>query len=111
MIETAIEKDNLEWLMYVWAFGKNYKGIRRTPKAEKINFSMFFNQIKTRFKKNKNLQEQERVLKAICEWKLEIDRRDNILQALLEIGEDDLCLEFMGLYKKFLTKKTFVYAL
>ena len=110
MITSAIEKDHLEWLKYVWAFGKNYEGIRRSGDAEKIKFSALFKQIKNHFSKNMDLQGKDRVLTAICNWKSET-RKDNILQALLEIQADDLCLKFMGWYKRFLTKGTFVKAL
>ena len=112
MIHSAIGKDNLEWLMFVWAFGKNYGGIRRCRGTKKISYKDFFKLIKERFQRTRQLEEQERVLTAVCEWKLIItEKKDNILQALLEIGEDDLCLAFMGWYKNFLTKDTFVKAL
>ena len=55
MITSAIEKDHLEWLKYVWAFGKNYKGIRRSEGSEKITFSEMFKIIKAHFSEKKDL--------------------------------------------------------
>ena len=42
MIEKAIERNNIQWLMYVWAFGKNYRGIRRSKEKKFVSYEMLF---------------------------------------------------------------------
>ena len=42
---------------------------------------------------------------------VEQDNADNILEALLGYGQDDLCLEYMGFYKRFLDQDLLLFSL
>jgi len=42
----AIGSMHFEWLNWVWAFGKNYLGPRRSKHSEKITLANFFSLIK-----------------------------------------------------------------
>ena len=60
-------------------------------------------------------EKRELALKTICDWKLAEDTEkpndNNVLHALLYFYEDELCLFYMGMYKRFLKKELFVFAL
>lgn len=48
-------------------------------------------------------------MRTVCEWKF--DRDDNMLHALLYYNYDELSLEYMGYFNKFLQKELYLYAL
>jgi len=69
MLFGAIDHKQFEWLSYVWAFGKNYIGIRRRN-GVLITYELFFTGIKAmrkggRLGSSKFLTD---TLSTICKW-------------------------------------------
>lgn len=57
----------------------------------------------------KGVKENEKSIKIICEWKLDLE--DDMLHSLLLFFLEDLALEYMGFYRKFLKVELFLFAL
>ena len=79
MFAAAIKYEKWEWLEYVWAFGKNWLGARRNAQNDhKILYNHFFKAVCST---SSDRKVQERHIKTICEWRLELE--DDMLHALL----------------------------
>ena len=70
MIEKAIERKNLDWLMYVWAFGKNYLGIRRSNRKKFVSYEMLFRKIQDYYERMQLFGEDTTFIRSVCNWKL-----------------------------------------
>ena len=112
MVLQAIDNNQFKWLNYLWAFGKNFMGVRRRKTSSQITLIGLFRVIGLIFK-GRN-EKREYALKTVCDWKLaeaEHPNENNVLHALLYFNDDELCLSVMGTYKRFLKKELFVHAL
>lgn len=67
------------------------------PTATFLDFIKLFQVVN---KRKKGMKAQRDTVFTICEWKLDLD--DNMLHSLLYYNHDELCLDFMGYYLKFL---------
>ncbi|CDW78613.1 UNKNOWN [Stylonychia lemnae] len=106
MIFRAVENMHFYWLQFVWAFNKNVLGPRNTTDATPITYTQLFDIVKNMYETSSQIKEG---IKMICQWLLITD--DNILLALLYHYQDNLALDYMGYYNKFLDKDLFLYSM
>lgn len=107
MIVRALANQNYHWLMFVWAFDKNYVGPRNRDDSHFINFEELFGLIKEH-----HLESEPTALKKIkvaLDWK--IISRDNVLIALLSHHLDEMAITYMGYYSHLLDKDLFIYCI
>eukprot|EP00347_Sterkiella_histriomuscorum_P022855 403336899 len=106
MIFRAIENMHYHWLQFVWAFKKNFLGPRNSVDSTPITYTQLFDIIKNMYESTNQIKEG---IRFICQWMLITD--DNILLALLYHYQDNLALDYMGYYDKFIDKDLFLYSM
>jgi hypothetical protein len=88
MIVRAITNNTYNWLLFVWAFDKNYIGTRNKDGALFLTYEQLFDLIKRQYPdENKVIMEK---VKKVVEWK--VISTDNILIALLAHHFDELAV-------------------
>ena len=108
MFNMAIEKKQLTWLNYVYAFQKNFIGDKSQvdsktgkTKAQEVMLRDLFKMLIQHYEKQRGGQElAKQQIYECCNWKLKT--KENILEALLYHMLDQVCLDFMGTYSQFL---------
>lgn len=102
----AVEFRWLKWVQYVFAFNKNF--LSNDPDEEPdlrepITFKKLFGVIDQYYKNEGDDVSKDILYKEIvncCKWKLDMD--ENILEALLFHNKDQIALDYLGVYSKFL---------
>ena len=90
MLVNAVENKHYEWLNFVWAFGKNFIGVRRLASSEYISILQLLEVIRKQCQTEKRIKEN---MEIVCKWYMLGDDDDhNILFALLSHYQDNLCL-------------------
>ena len=106
----AVEGKKFEWLKFVWAFGKNYIGSLRQPSSIKVIIKALM-EIVNRIH-SANPRRMKECAETVCKWFIEGDEDEhNMLWALLSQHQEELALDYMGFYSRFVKKGLFVYAL
>ena len=106
----AISSKNWAWLKYVWAFGKNYVRSRRDGEATLVTVKMLLKKVSDAYENNEKVRKDS--CKEVCEWMMVGDSEEhNVLGALLEQNMEELALDYMGWYMRFLDKGLFIFAL
>jgi len=95
MIGRALVNENFEWLMFLYAFGRNKVG------NIVIDYTALFGLI------IKLDGENREKIRHILDWKIVI--KDNILKGLLAHHLDTIAIENMGMYSRDLTASLFSY--
>ena len=97
MIVKAITENNYQWLLFVWAFDKNYLGPKTKAHAVQLTFQNLFETMRKQYSDQKELELR---VKGVVEWR--IINNDNILIALLSEHFDGLAVSYMGLFSHLL---------
>jgi hypothetical protein len=84
MIVRALTHANYQFLLFVWAFDKNFLGNRYQKEPMFISFHDLFDLIKRQFQNDIIVVEEK--IRQVLEWK--IISEDNILIALLSFSYD-----------------------
>jgi hypothetical protein len=109
MYLAAVRYNQWDWLSYVWAFGKNYLGARRDQSKERIPMMTYVKLFDLVERQKRSELDKKEWFTNVCDWKLDLE--DNMLRTLLHHNRDDICLEYMGFYQKFLDVNLYLYAL
>ena len=67
MVVRAITSNNYHWLLFVWAFDKNYIGLRNQKEAIQLTFEQLFELMKKQYT---DPIELEKKIKDVIEWKI-----------------------------------------
>ncbi|CDW75745.1 UNKNOWN [Stylonychia lemnae] len=107
IILRAIENDQLDFMYYMFGFGKNFIYNQKTRKSKQLTFMKLFKYIR---EIKQNSDEFKDAIKEICEWKLQ-HSGDNFLQALLTFGQDDLAIQYMGSFGHNLNEQLLIFCI
>lgn len=93
--------------MYLYAFNKNYIGLRSRDDSKMISFLDLFDMIKLQY--SSNFKKQTAEIRKVLDWRIQSE--DNILVALLGHNFDNLAVKYMGHYSHLLDKDLFIYCI
>lgn len=89
ILELAIERKHHKWINYIWAFEKNYDGPPR-ERRPKILLKQLFRYIEDLLHgKDDAVDQIKKELKIVCDWKLDIEKKEEKLEEDFQNSEDE----------------------